>query len=261
MDSLPVMPLAISATPPPEKPKPGIWGFWPTVGLSAAVFATYFVVQGLVAVGFLLAKVAGQRGVDLTQLLQSLQTDGLLISITTFASALAGLALIVLFIRLRGMSVRDYLGLRPLSGKAILGVLGIFVLLFAILTLLGTLVQSSSSNDNYMIQAYQSGPPVLLWLAVVVFAPAFEESFFRGFLFLGIAGARFGPVLAVLVTALFWASLHLQYDIYGMATILIMGIVFGIVRLRTKSLWSTLILHALWNAGALLGTILSMPKQ
>jgi uncharacterized protein len=261
MDSPPLVPPALAPATAPQEPRPGIWGFWPTIGLSAAVFATYFVVQGLVAVGFLLARLVGQQGLDLSQLVQSLQTDGLLISITTITSALAGLGLIALFIKLRGMSVRDYLGLRALSGKAILGVLGVFVLLFALLTLLGSLVQTSSGNENYMVQAFQNGPPVLLWLAVVLFAPAFEESFFRGFLLLGLARSKAGPVVAVLVTALFWASLHLQYDIYGMATILIMGLVFGIVRLRTRSLWSTLTLHALWNAAALIGTILSIRGQ
>ena len=52
----------------------------------------------------------------------------------------------------------------------------------------------------------------LLWLALVVGAPLFEETFFRGFLFKGLAASRLGTIGAIVLTAALWASIHLQYD-------------------------------------------------
>ena len=48
--------MQMEAVPPPVeeiKPKPGIWGGWPTVGFSAVIFAVFFAVQNLVAVVFM----------------------------------------------------------------------------------------------------------------------------------------------------------------------------------------------------------------
>ena len=90
------------------------------------------------------------------------------------------------------------------------------------------------------------------------FRPAFEEAFFRGFLFVGLQRSRIGAVGTVIFTSLVWASLHLQYNISGMATIVMLGLVLGVVRFRTRSLWSTILFHSLWNFMALLGTAISL---
>jgi membrane protease YdiL (CAAX protease family) len=91
---------------------------------------------------------------------------------------------------------------------------------------------------------------------VVIFAPLFEECFFRGFLFAGFLHSRMGVIGAVAVTSVTFAALHFQYDLYGMASILVMGIVLGIVRWRTGSLWSTILLHSLWNLTGIIQTAL-----
>ncbi len=98
----------------------------------------------------------------------------------------------------------------------------------------------------------------LLWLAVVLFAPFFEEAFFRGFLFAGLEHSRLGAVGTVLLTSFVWASLHFQYNLIGMATIVILGLVLGTVRFKTHSLWPTILIHAFWNAAALMATAVSM---
>lgn len=108
-----------------------------------------------------------------------------------------------------------------------------------------------------MVDAYKTSVwPVLLGIAVVIFAPVFEEAFFRGFLFVGLEHSSIGPIGTIILTAVTWALLHIQYDIFGMVTILVLGVVFGIVRLKTGSLWSTILLHAIWNLVAIVGTAL-----
>ncbi|MFC2122910.1 CPBP family intramembrane glutamic endopeptidase, partial [Bacteroidota bacterium] len=63
---------------------------------------------------------------------------------------------------------------------------------------------------------------------------------------------------AIFLTALVWALIHVQYGAYEIAIIFIMGIMFGIVRLRTRSLWSTLLMHAFNNFIAMLQLALNM---
>ena len=55
------------------------------------------------------------------------------------------------------------------------------------------------------------------------------------------------PLGAVVVTSVLWALLHLQYDVYGIFTILLVGLLLGAARIRTRSLVVPLALHALNN--------------
>jgi uncharacterized protein len=86
----------------------------------------------------------------------------------------------------------------------------------------------------------------------VIFAPAFEEALFRGFLFAGFSQSRIGVPGTVILTSLLWASLHIQYDLYNIAMIFFLGIGLGIVRAKTNSLWSTFLMHGFWNLVAVI---------
>ena len=44
-----------------------------------------------------------------------------------------------------------------------------------------------------------------------------------------------------------WSLLHIPYDTYDIAVTFILGIVLGIARVKTDSLWSPLLLHSLVN--------------
>jgi CAAX protease family protein len=92
--------------------------------------------------------------------------------------------------------------------------------------------------------------PIFL-IGLVVAAPLAEEFLFRGFLFAGLLNSRLGPTGAIALTALGWASLHIQYDFYGMATIAATGTLLGLIRWRTGSLWLCALLHGLMNVVAI----------
>ena len=90
----------------------------------------------------------------------------------------------------------------------------------------------------FQVEAYQSAKEAgwLLWLAVaIVFAaPIGEEIAFRGFLYRGLA--RPGrEMLAIVVIALAWALLHIQYDWLGMAQIFTAGLMLGWFRWASGS--------------------------
>jgi membrane protease YdiL (CAAX protease family) len=85
-----------------------------------------------------------------------------------------------------------------------------------------------------------------------VAAPLSEEFFFRGFLFAGLKNSRLGGYGTVAVTSLLFACIHFQYDIQGLLFVLLIGIFFGITRLRTNSLWLCIALHSFMNIMATL---------
>jgi len=90
-------------------------------------------------------------------------------------------------------------------------------------------------------------------LIIVVGAPLSEELLFRGFLQSALAPSRLGYIGASLVTTTSWTLLHIQYSMFGLAEIFVVGLVFCWVLWRTGSLWATISLHALYNGAQFLG--------
>ena len=156
--------------------------------------------------------------------------------------------MVIVFIKARRRaSVREYLALTPITKKQALIGLAIVAGLIALLELLGS-VTGQSADTGFNSEVYRTADPMaLLWLGFVVFGPAFEEVFFRGFLFAGWLNSRLSPVGTIALTSVLWAVLHVQYNVYGIVSIIIMGIVLGIMRYKTKSLWSPLLMHFAWN--------------
>ena len=80
-----------------------------------------------------------------------------------------------------------------------------------------------------MFNVYQTATSkTLLWIALVVAAPVSEEIFFRGFLFYGIQNTRLGSKGAIILSSLIWAPLHMQYDSYNLAAIMVLGLLLGV---------------------------------
>ncbi|MBQ7855542.1 MAG: CPBP family intramembrane metalloprotease [Alistipes sp.] len=82
-------------------------------------------------------------------------------------------------------------------------------------------------------------------MTAVLFAPFFEELICRGVI-LETLRRRWGKRVSVVMSALFFAIIHLQPA--TAITALVAGLIFGTVYLRTQSLFSTIILHSLNNA-------------
>ena len=108
-----------------------------------------------------------------------------------------------------------------------------------------------------MESAYStSGSPVLLFLALALGAPLGEELFFRGLLLGGLRAVGAPLVVSVGVTSLLWAMLHVQYDLYGIATIFVMGLLLGVARHASGSLVPPLVIHVGGNTVAFVQTLL-----
>lgn len=95
---------------------------------------------------------------------------------------------------------------------------------------------------------------VLAFVTLVILAPIAEELLFRGY-FQGIAAAKVGKVLSVLVVAAVFGLLHLPgvtadgvvWQWGAAADTFSLGIIVGVLRLLTGSIWAGVILHALKN--------------
>ena len=95
---------------------------------------------------------------------------------------------------------------------------------------------------------------ILVWLGINA-APVMEELLFRGFLLRGYTASRLGPIGAVLLTSAAWASMHIQYEVFYVVQIFVLGCVFGWLRLRSGSTTLTLILHGIVNLTAIVQTV------
>jgi membrane protease YdiL (CAAX protease family) len=111
------------------------------------------------------------------------------------------------------------------------------------------------------VDAYRSakdaGWLITLLLAIVVVAPVGEEIAFRGFLYRGLA-RQGSERLAILVIALAWALLHIQYDLLGMVQIFAAGLVLGWFRWASGSTLLTTMMHVLINAEAMVETAIKV---
>ena len=221
-----------------------------------AIIALVFAgTQILVAVALLAFSASQHTELNAAELEQYLESNGFFLSISTLANMVICVGLMLLFAGIRrGLSVKDYLGFHGVNAKTFarwLTVIVIFALAWNGITgLLGREIV-----PEFMLTAYKTAFIVpLLWIALIVAAPVTEELFFRGFLFEGLRYSRLGPVVAVALTALAWASVHLQYDLYQMTTILILGVMLGIAKLHSRSIYVPIAMHSLTNLLAMIET-------
>ncbi|MBL4849598.1 MAG: CPBP family intramembrane metalloprotease, partial [Planctomycetes bacterium] len=97
-----------------------------------------------------------------------------------------------------------------------------------------------------------SWPAVLTVLLIAVLPALCEETLCRGFLLSGLRKEG-GAVAAVIVSAIFFAALHL--DPNRLLQTFLVGLILAILVLRSGSIWPACLLHFVNNAGALaLGT-------
>jgi len=235
------------------------WGFWATVGFSIVVLGVFVAIQTAVVIPFVLVEIRRQQAASPQALAENLESNGLLLSLATLFSTPPCIGLTLLFAKLRRqVPLREYLALNPVSkGTILLWCLGI--LAFMILSDGLTYLVERDVVPDKMAEAYQTaGFLPLLWIALVGAAPLFEEVFFRGFLFQGLQCSWLGATGAIVITALVWAGIHMQYDAYQISTIFLGGLLLGAARWKTGSVYTTIVMHAFWNLIATVETAIGV---
>ena len=186
--------------------------------------------------------------------------NGFLLAIATIVAMAAQTALVALALRRRHRSVARYLCLiRIPRTREIL----LWSLCLALIRAASDLLSRALGEPlipPFMAKIYQGardpGTIALLLIALLVTAPIGEEILFRGFLFRGWAASKLGVAGTILLTSTLWASIHLQYDWFGIAQVFSLGLLFGVARWRSGSTVLTILMHCSCNLIATIETAL-----
>ncbi len=241
-----------------QKPDYILWGFTGTLLWGIFVTVIFIIAQTIV----ILAYAHLRHGQISEDLLNELSTDGTALSLATFGTLILCSLITCGIIKLKkGANIKKYLAFHAIDLKtakywAVITI-AFIIIIDALLYLLGQPIVVDFMSDIYT----SANPLWLMWLAIVIAAPVFEELFFRGFLLSGFASSFVGPIGAIILTSLAWASVHLQYDIYGILTIFIAGLILGFARLKTNSIITTIMMHSLMNFIALIETSIYVSNQ
>lgn len=226
-----------------------IWGFTIVV----AFILTHSFVMGLY-IGINYGNVASS---EFESLMIELQDNGLVLSLSTFASLfVCGLLMLGIIKLKKNSNLKHYLGLRAVGLRTVKHWLLVIICLIVVSDLL-TLLLGRPIVPEFMTTIYKSTEPIwVLWLALIIAAPLFEELFFRGFLISGFSSTIVGPIGAIAISAALWAAIHLQYELYIIGLIFILGVVLGIARLKSGSVLLTIGLHSFVNLVATIEVVI-----
>jgi membrane protease YdiL (CAAX protease family) len=250
LEPVPVPPM-VPAPVPAGRP----WGFWATLGFSVLILLAWLAVQIGVVVVYFLAIPSGRalfkEVMKSPNAASAVGEEGTLLAIVGTSTGILLPPLCIFFAWLkRGISVRDYLGLRNVSLGQWLCWSGVCLLFCAASDsanwLLGRPIVPPWMDNVYRSTAFLP----LLWFAVVIGAPLFEEFLFRGFALPGFRYSWLGSVGAVVVTSLGWTALHTQYELIDLADLFLCGLLLGYARIRSGSLLVPIGMHALNNLWA-----------
>lgn len=246
-----------SAVQPPPLPPSRLWGFWASLGLGCVATGVWMLAQGLVATIGIFASMLSSQGGFNPEMLEALGGNGLMLAIATIVGAPVAVGMSWLFAAIRkGGRPAWYLALETISVLELCRWL-LYLVGVILLSDLVTLSLQRPLVPEVMVDMYRTCQvKPLFWVALVVAAPIAEESLFRGFMFRGMATSRLGPAGAIVLTSLLWAMLHLQYDWYGIVSVFVLGLVLGLARHRTGSLYAPIAMHGVSNLVATIESVL-----
>jgi uncharacterized protein len=145
--------------------------------------------------------------------------------------------------------------------RALMWIVVLIVIILAVDNLyqyvITTLHLHLQTNDQVLLEHSKLAPltTYATLLAAVFVAPFCEETFFRGFVFMGFTRAM--PLIwAIIFSSLIFAVAHA--DPGSFAVLFIIGLALAFLRWRTHSIWPGMMLHALNNGIAALAVVLYM---
>ena len=184
--------------------------------------------------------------------------DGVAVTLVIVVSTPVQVGLLALFAQFCGIGAADYLGwTRPRRSEVVFGVAAIIAVIVVtniVSWLLGRGLVTQFQNDIYRTAGAAGWLP-MLWLAVVVATPIGEETLFRGFLFRGWLQSPRDAWPVIILSALLFALIHVQYDWYVTGQVFAFGVLLGWIRWATGSTLLTILLHGVINLEGMLETV------
>tara|TARA_B100000989_G_C19452876_1_gene432598 strand:- start:53 stop:835 length:783 start_codon:yes stop_codon:yes gene_type:complete len=158
--------------------------------------------------------------------------------------------LISWLLRRRKIDLSKNLGLYHFNRNALIYSLVAYLIFYLVLTVYSYVFQISPPEE--FIKLIKATPFILNFLMVVIGAPIVEELLFRGFLFSQLKTTKLGINGSIVLTSLIWTSIHLQYDLFLLIPIFLLGLFLGYLMLKYNSLYLVIIVHAVHNLQATL---------
>ena len=104
------------------------------------------------------------------------------------------------------------------------------------------LIEEKTSFMNEFVAIWPLG-----FYLLVIAAPFTEEFLFRGLLYYDLERIGLGPYWVFLITTSVWLLIHLPRGFSTLISLAIPGIIFGLLRYKTGSIWPCVIAHSVMN--------------
>jgi membrane protease YdiL (CAAX protease family) len=239
---------------------PARWGAAATIAWAVLVIAVLVAVQTIFAMVYAMSTMRHRSPEELGRQLEALSSNGDIVAVGTILAAAACTLVMIGIVKLkRGARLDDYFSFEMPPTRVVLRWLAYGLALMAAYDLV-TLALGKPIVPEFSRSAWNStGDRATLAAAIIIVAPIFEELLFRGFLMAGLAASHLGERTAIVVSAVAWAVIHLQYDLYALGFIVLVGLLLGYARQRTGSLAVPVMIHMLVNAVSTVETVLIPP--
>jgi membrane protease YdiL (CAAX protease family) len=187
--------------------------------------------------------------------------DGAAVAVSLLIGNPVLVVTLALAARMTGEDLFAYLALDvPRRRDVIISVAGLAVLILAIDVV--TLALGRPLVPAFQLESHRTavaeGALLSLWIALIVVGPVGEEILFRGFMFRGFVHERRDALPGILAISLIWALLHVQYGLFGIAQVFVIGVFLGYVRLWSGSTTLAILLHVLQNLESVAETAVAL---
>lgn len=167
-------------------------------------------------------------------------TNLLLSTLVKVALPAIAIGLLLFAARRKNLSLAENIGFKQPT------ILATAVFLIAWVCLIALEEVVTSGMDGAQVKRWPDYPAhivALRILAIGFLGPIAEELGFRGLLMAWLRRTRVGVVGAIVITAALWSVIHLQYTPLLLLLIFVDGIVLGLARQFSGSLWLPVAMH------------------
>lgn len=108
------------------------------------------------------------------------------------------------------------------------------------------LFEDAGSKYEQLMESMDSGNPIVAFLAVAIMAPLGEECLLRGMVLRTLQKYKFSVAAVIIIQGVMFGIIHfnLVQGIYAIP----LGIIYGYVAYKSKSVWPTIFMHFINNA-------------
>jgi membrane protease YdiL (CAAX protease family) len=231
------------------------WSAKATLGLTLLIFIFYFLISIIVlgiAAGIeinasgLNSEYALDFGTDISQ---KLALDGDFNAINYLLTALCLSPIIFNFANRRKITTAAaYLGFDKWPDRSTFINFNLAIFAYFIFSYFASSALSIKTPQS-MIDIYNSTDYLwLLFIAVVIIAPIFEELLFRGFIYKGLESSPLGIVGTIIITSVLFTMIHSgQYDLSILLVLFPLAVIISLSRYRSGGIYLPIYLHFVNN--------------